>query len=250
MFSIRAAARTPPKARTTRSAGGIDVLFMGQHFAFFASLKQLICACLCGNGVAWGLGMPIDHEWFTTRLADRGLSQRRLAKLMGIDPSAVSLMLRGMRRMTVDKAAQIAVLLQSTTTDVMEAAGVPITGGDRVPITGILLSDGHVEQVAEGLHDNVEAPPGLPVGAAAIQARTSSLEDGWLYFVSAEHGKPDAAVGQLALVAIRDNGLRLAHVRRGYRRGAFNLVDTAGRAFQSVELAWASPVFWIRTSPH
>ncbi len=38
--------------------------------------------------------MPIDTEWFRDRLASRKLSQRGLAKAMGVDPSAVSLMFR------------------------------------------------------------------------------------------------------------------------------------------------------------
>ena len=33
----------------------------------------------------------IDTQWFTDRLAERRMSQRQLAKLMGIDSSAVSL---------------------------------------------------------------------------------------------------------------------------------------------------------------
>ena len=220
---------------------------MLQHDEDFTRVLQIVVACRALWDVQGDAVMTIDTDWFTNRLADRGLSQRQLAKLMGLNPSAVSLMLRGRRRMTVEEASQLAVLLQSTSTEVLEAAGVPVAGGDRVQIGGILQSDGSVSLVAEGLHDTVEAPPGLPVDALAIQARTGGLEDGWLYFVAEGHGKPEAAVGQLALVAIRDNGLQLAHVRRGYRKGAFNLIDTAGRARQSLELAWASPVFWIRT---
>ena len=220
---------------------------MGQHFAFFTSLMQLWAACVPSSYEQCDAVMAIDTQWFTNRLAERALSQRQLAKLMGLDSSAVSLMLRGKRRMTVEEAAQLAVLLQSTSAEVLEAAGVPVTGGERVKVTGILSVTGRVELVAEGLHETVEAPPGLPVDAVAIQSRTGGLDDGWLYFTSAAHGRPEAALGQLAVVAIRDNGLKLAHVRRGYRKGAYNLVDVAGGALQSVELAWASIVYWVRT---
>lgn len=197
--------------------------------------------------------MPIDSAWFVQRLADRRLSQRQLARLMGMDPSAVSLMFRGKRRMTVDEAAQIAVLLQSTTTEVMEAAGVPITGGGKVPITGYLMPDSSVRLEAEGLHDTVDSPPGLPADAVAIQARTARSAadtlDGWIYFMGAEHGQPERAVGSLACCAVQGNGLLLAHVRRGYRAGAFNLTDLAGREQTNVALAWASPILWVRTTP-
>lgn len=191
--------------------------------------------------------MAISTEWFQDRLRDRRLSQRQLAKMMGIDPAAVSLMFRGRRKMTVEEAAQIAVLLQSTTAEVMEAAGAPVRGGELVPIRYLVQSGGAVVPVAQGLHDMADAPPGLPAEAVAIQNRAGGLEDGWVYFCGAEHQRPDAALGQYALAAIRDNGVVLAHVRRGYRKGAYNLASADGTTTQA-ELAWASPVLWIRSS--
>ena len=50
--------------------------------------------------------MPMQTEWFKQKLAERKLSQRQLAKLMGLDPAAVSLMLRGQRKMTNEEAHQ------------------------------------------------------------------------------------------------------------------------------------------------
>ncbi|MCE2661153.1 MAG: helix-turn-helix domain-containing protein [Rubrivivax sp.] len=193
--------------------------------------------------------MPIDTEWFRDRLASRKLSQRGLAKAMGVDPSAVSLMFRGKRRMTVDEASQVAVLLQSTTNEVLAAAGVAVQGGQRVRIMGYVQAGGRVTLEAEGLHDTVEAPPGLPVDAVAIQARHGGQEDGWIYYLSETHAAPAQALGQLAVCAVRDNGLLLAHVRRGYRGGAFNLAPTGSAEQTNVALAWAAPVLWIRTSP-
>jgi transcriptional regulator with XRE-family HTH domain len=197
--------------------------------------------------------MAIDTDWFTDRLAQRKLSQRQLAKLMGVDAAAVSLMLRGKRKMTLDEAAQIAVLLQSTTTDVLEAAGVPVTGAERrVKVIGFMHGDSSVGLEAEGTHDMVDAPPGLPGDAVAIQCRTDrtdqELVDGWLYFLSEAQVNPERAVGTFSLVAIKNNGLQMAHIKRGYRRGTYNIADTTGRIMQNVELAWASPVFWIKTT--
>ena len=102
---------------------------------------------------------------------------------------------------------------------------------------------------AEGLHDTVEAPPGLPIDAVAIQARHGGPEDGWVYYLSETHAAPAAALGQLAICAVRDNGLLLAHVRRGYRAGAYNLQPPGAAEQTNVALAWAAPVLWIRTSP-
>lgn len=210
--------------------------------------RQIRVACTAHNSVRCPLVMTVDPHWFANRIADRGLSQRKLAKLMGLDPSALSLAFRGKRAVTVDEAAQIAVLLRSTTREVLEALGVQISGVQPIKVAGILDANGTVNLVAEGLHDTVEAPPGIPADALAIQARTREINDGWLYFVGAEHGPPEAAVGHLSLVAVRDNGLKLAHVSRGYRRGAFNLTVGQGDP-QSYELAWATPVLWIKTTP-
>jgi transcriptional regulator with XRE-family HTH domain len=189
--------------------------------------------------------MPIDTAWFSQRMADRQLSQRQLAKLMGVDPAAVNRMLLGKRRMTLEEAAQIAVLLNSTTTDVLTAAGVSLPSDNRVRLVGYVGQGGKVTMEAEGLHDMVDAPPGLGPDAIALQARHGGQEDGWVYFLADGHAAPDRAVGSLSLVAVKDNGLVLANVRRGYRAGTYNL--SGGHDATNVGLAWASPVLWIKT---
>lgn len=200
------------------------------------------------------VAMPtINTQWFTDRLAERRLSQRQLGKLMGLDNAAVSLMLRGRRKMSLDEASQLAVLLQSTTAEVLEAAGVPVTGNSqRVKVIGHMSGDGSVGLEGEGTHDMVDAPPGLPGDAVAIQCRTArtdqELVDGWLYFLSEKQMNPERAVGTFSMVAVKNNGLHMAHIKRGYRKGTYNIADNAGRIMQNVELAWASPVFWIKTT--
>lgn len=196
--------------------------------------------------------MPIDTRWFTDRLDERRMSQRQLAKLMGLDSAAVSLMLRGKRRMSMEEAAQIAVLLQSSTQEVLEAAGVPLNSGRQVPIIGFALADGTVVLHPEGTHDMVDAPPGLPADAVAIQTRSAGSErpmyDGWLSYLSERQHPPEKSIDTYALVAIKSNGLHMRHVKRGYKRGTYNLTDNTGRTTENVELAWASPVFWIKTT--
>lgn len=45
----------------------------------------------------------IDTEWFHRQLGERGESVRGLARFMGLDPSAVSRMLKGERKMSADE---------------------------------------------------------------------------------------------------------------------------------------------------
>jgi transcriptional regulator with XRE-family HTH domain len=196
--------------------------------------------------------MTIDTQWFVDRLAQRGMSQRGLAKLMGVDSSAVSLMFRGKRKMTLEEAAQLAVLLDTTPQEILERSGVRVPASDSlVKVIGYMQGDATVVLSGEGGHEMVEAPPNLPAKAVAIQARTAGTEravlDGWMYFVAEDQMNPQAAIGNGALVAIKGNGLRIAHVAKGYRKGTYNLIDLRGQVTPNLELAWVSPVFWIKT---
>lgn len=64
-----------------------------------------------------------DLNWFRGRLADRRLSQRQLARLMNLDPSAVSLMLRGKRRASAQEVADISSLLGVSADEVVLRLG-------------------------------------------------------------------------------------------------------------------------------
>jgi transcriptional regulator with XRE-family HTH domain len=68
--------------------------------------------------------MNIDTRWFHTRLADRHVSQRQLAKKLGLDPAAVSLMLHGRRKFTAKEAVEIARVLGVELEAVVTKAGL------------------------------------------------------------------------------------------------------------------------------
>ena len=193
----------------------------------------------------------VDTEWFTERLRDRGLSQRGLAKLMNIDPAAVSLTFRGKRKLTLEEAAQLAVLLNVSTTDVLARAGMPLHGEPKCHLVGRLTRSFEVIMAGEGAHDTVDALPGLPADCQAVQARTAGTDqdqiDGWIYFVSGIKQNATKVIGELAMVAIKGNGIKIAHVKKGYARGAYNLLTPRGELITNAEIAWAAPVLWIKT---
>lgn len=106
----------------------------------------------------------IDTGWFQGRLADKRLSQRQLAKRMGLDPAAVSLMLRGKRKMSAAEAADIAVLLGVSADEVLLHAGsVPVMPSLRSTVA--TDARGNVALVAR---DVATAAP--VVGSADVQA--------------------------------------------------------------------------------
>ena len=55
--------------------------------------------------------MPIDTAWFHKQLEARGETVRGLARFMGLDPSAVSRMLKGERRMSADEQDDVSNFL-------------------------------------------------------------------------------------------------------------------------------------------
>lgn len=193
-------------------------------------------------------GMAIDSLWFSERLKDRELSQRGLARLMGMDSGAVSLMLRGKRKMTLEEASQIAVLLDSTTQDVLVAAGIEVRTKDKVKVIGFMTGEGTVVNQGKGTHEITEGHSGLPPDTIAIQCRTSDHMDGWMLFISGTHVSPSQVIGTTAMVAVKGNGQIIGYVKRGYQKGAYNVAGLCGEMHSNVELAWAAPVLWIRTN--
>lgn len=69
----------------------------------------------------------VDTRWFQDRLADKRLSQRKLASMMNLDPAAMSLMIRGKRKMSGAEAAEIAKFIGVSVDEVLVRAGATPT---------------------------------------------------------------------------------------------------------------------------
>ena len=194
--------------------------------------------------------MPMNTEWFRQRLADRKLSQRQLAKLMGLDPAAVSLTLRGQRKMTNEEAHFIASTIGVPVTEVLRQAGIEVLDDVRsVPVTGYIGDSSVVTLFPRRTADKVIGPADCPAGTYALQMRIpNNPKDGWMYFISPAEEDPRACVGQVCVIAL-DNGEHiLASLQRGYRSGTFNLIRCSnGTALRTdVTVAWASHILWIK----
>ncbi len=55
--------------------------------------------------------LNIDKKWFMNRWAEKGLSLRKVAKLIDIDPGALSYTLSGRRQMKVPEISKIATIM-------------------------------------------------------------------------------------------------------------------------------------------
>lgn len=191
----------------------------------------------------------MNTEWFRQLMAARKLSQRGLAKLLSLDPAAVSLMMRGQRKMTSQEAHQIGIILGVPITEVLRQAGIEVLDDvRRVNVTGYIDADAVVTLFPRRTYDKVIGPADCPEGTYALQKRTpNSPQDGWMYFISPSEDEPREHLGQLCCMAL-DNGEHLVtFIQRGYRTGTFNLIRCAGNAQRTdANVVWASRVLWIK----
>lgn len=194
--------------------------------------------------------MTIDTKWFRDRMAEAGLSQRQLAKKLGLDQSAISLTFTGKRRMQFKEAADIARLIGLPVSDVLKNAGVPVDDGKQtIPIAAIYDTHGEVHCIGyDG--ERVVPPMPMPPGSTAVQCRTagSGLEhmDGWLIF-NGPHVKPEQMpLDTFGAVKIRNGVCVLGSVRRGYKKGRYNVTGPAG-TMTDVDVEIFVPTMAIRT---
>lgn len=192
---------------------------------------------------------PMNTDWFRQQLASRKLSQRGLAKLLDLDPAAVSLMLRGQRRMTNEEAHRISGVIGSPITEVLRQAGIEVNDDiRRAKVTGYASDNGTVTLFSRKTHDKVVGPADCPDGTYAIQIRApNTTMDGWMLFVSPAEQEADANLDKLCTVAIDTGEQVVAVLRRGYRTGTHNLVNYPAMSIrQDCKAIWASPVLWIK----
>lgn len=193
----------------------------------------------------------INQEWFQDRLRQLRISQRQLAKRIGIDPAAVSYMFQGKRAMSMDEAKAIAEQLLVPVTEVMRQAGIDVTDDVRkVPVAGYVGAGCVTTLLPNGTHDHVIAPADTPAGSFALQIRmVHSDKDGWLYFVNGTQMQPSELLDKLCVVALTDGRLLLATIRRGYKRDLYNLVltyDDKAEVLENKEVAWVARIMWIQ----
>ena len=195
--------------------------------------------------------MPVDTKWFRDRLADQRMSQRGLARQLGLDPAAVSLTLRGKREMKIAEAAAIARLLGVPADDVMEHAGVRIASKNVLVPVGATM-DGTAEVHFDLASSEAVPHPGgdLPEMACACRCKTEGTDlahmDGWVLFSNhaPEGGIHPEAVGRLSFCRLKNGGVYVGRVVRGLRRGRWTLL-TPGGSMKDIELEWAKPVLLV-----
>lgn len=192
----------------------------------------------------------VNTRWFQDTLADRQLSQRKLAKMMNLDPSAVSLMLRGMRVISADEATEMARIIGVPYEDLLAQIGIDLpreTGVDTVPLAGWIDDDGLVHPQTSAGPTRAAKPPGSPDGTVALRHMTDGYRDGWLvYYCPVDYIMPEA-LGRLAVVEYAKTGTKAVRVvKHGYEPGQYRLLDHMSGETETARITSASVVTWIK----
>lgn len=204
----------------------------------------------------------MNTNFFKGLLADRRISQRQLAARMKtavgkpMDPAAMSLLLRGRRRMTLDEASQLSRLLGVAMDDVLEHAGVRLDhaqdGAGRVPVVGWMDDGGAVHPGASRGPRTVDAPPADVKGVEAIRLQTTmglldAVDGGFVYY-RPRKGVPVEAVGRWCVVSLEDGGRVVRLVKRGYAKGTYALIGMDGSTDDEARVEAAAPVLWVKVA--
>jgi hypothetical protein len=191
----------------------------------------------------------VDHQWFKDRLAEKGLSMRMAARMLGIDQSIVSRRLAATpeRRITMgpNDVAELAALLSQPYDEVLRRAGLHTGKPARsAGITGVARPDGIVKPVK---------PRRVPLPGNELAAMHGVLIDSpagpWdravVFYSPARMVEPEA-VGRLAVVGVGNN-VMVGVLRHGLERALWDIRGIDGSAIgENVKAAWASPVAWVR----
>jgi|GEM_PF-1857669 transcriptional regulator with XRE-family HTH domain len=194
----------------------------------------------------------LDVQWFKTKLEEKQLTVRGLAKLLEINPSTVSLMLRGIRAIHNKDAVKLADILGVTTIEIFKRAGAPIEDEVRqVPVTMFLDERNELVQIDIEAADKFKAPYDTPSNSFALQIRNGRKHDGWMLVVGANKIRPEACLGSL-VVYCGDNGItNIGIIKRGYTTGTYNVMndvtsDLNGDVAQNMRVLWCQIVIWIK----
>ena len=190
----------------------------------------------------------MDTGWFRDLLVTKKMSQRALAKLLGLDPAAVSLMFRGKRRMTLQEAAEISELLGVALSDVMRRAGISVS--EDVSLLNIAYrtdSSSKVHKLTEDEQANFYAPTGCPFGSYAIQVRDpSDIRDHTIYVVGGDPIESFDRNSMMAHVQTDDGHSYLGYLCKDYKPGRYRLLSHDNRlVLDGISGVAIRPVLWI-----
>ena len=185
----------------------------------------------------------VDTQWFRGVLADRKLSQRKLAQAMDLDPAALSLMLRGLRHVRLEEAQKMAEVLKVSVSDILAAFGVKALAPNGIPSVPLVGTVDTEMIITPASGDYVVRPPDLQGDAVAL----FNIASRWLYYVqSHEVSRVNDALNRYCMVQVKHAAnARLSYIRQGLNGELMYQTDL--RTVPVVaEIEHAAPVLLIK----
>lgn len=201
----------------------------------------------------------IDKDWFIGKLEENRKSLRGLARHLNLDPSAVSRMLSGQRRMRMDEANAIATFLAAPVSEVLRHAGVSIDldgQPTRVLLAATINEAGIVERLKEprplpqSVINRAQAAITVHGNGKIIAAQIRALSGPLAYLDDAvvlfKHtDSVDAgAIGSLSVCRNHAGDQILAKIERARITGEARVLTTDGKV-REFDLHTATPVLAI-----
>ena len=197
----------------------------------------------------------MDEKWFKERMAEKGVSQRKLAEMCGKDAAQINRILSG-------KTAINNTRDNKTCKAFAEALGVPlfevyrragIIDASVAPATKAKVL-GYVEPDSTVVDDNagleIEAPVEMSEDTRALICRfadsTLDMHEGWRFFYERCAVVLADALGRLSVIE-KDGGKIVGFLRRGYVSGSYNIKALDNSVSENQQIVSASPILWIHS---
>ena len=196
--------------------------------------------------------MNVNYHYFKGLLVDKQLSQRRLAGMMHLDPSAVHYMFRGGRAIKLDEAVELAKILEVPLDEVLQNAGIDVPDfvvrrEGHVSVTGWVDDTFKIRRTKWKGPKKVEAPPTGGRGVEALRCQNNTAFNGAMMYYSPRADVAAEAIGRLCVTTDLAGAQAVRVVQHGYQRGTYNIGDIMGGVIQeNVKLSAAAVVVWVR----
>lgn len=195
------------------------------------------------------LGYNPDKEWFKSQSKLVGISQRSLAKTVGLDPSALNRSLRGARKFQMHEAALMARALGVPICEVIAKIGFA-DARQVVKIVGRIQGDNSVAFV-EGLGEAVSPIDAhLETRAYVFDTLLSPVAhlDGYIAYAEPHRDITPGDIGRPAIISAADrNHPVFAIIVRSNRKGSYHVkLIGQGVTFETNSITSVELITWMR----
>jgi len=176
-------------------------------------------------------------------------SARQAALRNKLPPSTYAAHENGQNDFGPADADLYAKAFKTTAAWLLTAEGPSTVGGNRkTKLLGEVGAGSVVEPFDDGYVEEIDLPPGAPLGAVAVRVRGSSMYpryfDGERLFYVKDGRSPAELMGKECIIRLKSGGMLVKIIRPGTKKGHFTLESWSHDPLQNQAIDWAAPVRW------